>query len=114
VAPRCPADGICHDAAGSDAVLAVSDAGSKAAMHKGNRLAAVMYGAEYDDRCLRGLGQGRGVRGVRPGLQILNRRPLPPFRNCLRFDPKLPAQCRERSLRPLYCCLDDVLCRAAS
>jgi hypothetical protein len=43
-------------------------------------------------------GEGREVRGLRPGLQILDRRPLPPFRHCLRVNPKLPAQRREPSL----------------
>ena len=63
---------------------------------------------EYDDRCLLRMGQDRGVRGIRPGLLILDRRPLPPFRHRLGVDPKLPAQRRERSLRSLYCCSDGV------
>ena len=68
---------------------------------------------ECDDTCLLGLGQGRGVRGLRPGLQFLDRRPLPPFRHRLGVDPKLPAQHRERSLRSLYCCSDGVRGRGA-
>jgi hypothetical protein len=46
---------------------------------------------ECDDRCLLGFDQGGGVRGLRPGLQILDRRSLTPLRNRLRVDPKLPA-----------------------
>ncbi len=68
---------------------------------------------ECNDRCLLGLGQGRGVRGLRPGLQILNRCPLAPFCDRLRVDPQLSAQRRERSLRSLYCCSDGVRGRGA-
>jgi len=63
---------------------------------------------ECDDRRPLGFSQGRGVRGLRPGLQILNRPPLPPFCHRLRIDPKFPAQRLERSLRSLYCCSDGV------
>ena len=69
---------------------------------------------ECDDRCLLGLGQGRGVRGLRPGLQILDRRPLAPLGNRLGVDPELSAQRRERSLRSLYCCSDGVRGRGAA
>ena len=44
---------------------------------------------ECDDRCLLGLGQGRRVRGLRPGLQILDRRPLSSLGNRLGVDPEL-------------------------
>ena len=53
---------------------------------------------ECDDRRLFGFGQGRGMKDLRPGLQVLDRRPLPPFRHRLRVDPELPAQRRERTL----------------
>lgn len=42
------------------------------------------------------------MRGLRPGLQILDRRPFTPLRHRLRVDPQLTAQRRERSLRSLY------------
>src|SRR6056297_2037682 len=60
------------------------------------------------------LGQDRGARLLRAGLQILDRRPLPPLRNRLEVDPKLLAQLRERSLRSLYCSSDDVRGRGAA
>ena len=44
----------------------------------------------HNHRFLR-LGQGGGMRGLRPGLQILDRRPLPPLRDCLGVDPQLAA-----------------------
>lgn len=53
------------------------------------------------------------MRGLRPGLQILDRRPLTPLRHSLRVDPQLSAQRRERSLRSLYCCSDGVRGRGA-
>ena len=53
------------------------------------------------------------MRGLRPGLQILDRRPLAPLRDRLRVDPQLTAQRRERSLRSLYCCSDGVRGRGA-
>ena len=53
------------------------------------------------------------MRGLRPGLQILDRRPLSPLGHGLRVDPELPAQRRERSLRSLYCCSDGVRGRGA-
>jgi len=53
------------------------------------------------------------MRGLRPGLQILDRRSLTPFRDRFRVDPQLPAQRRERSLRSLYCCSDGVRGRGA-
>ena len=53
------------------------------------------------------------MRGLRPGLQILDRHPLAPLRDCLRVDPQLTAQRRERSLRSLYCCSDGVRGRGA-
>jgi len=46
---------------------------------------------EWDDRCLLGFGQRRGVRGLRAGFQILDRRSLTPLRHLLRVDTKLPA-----------------------
>ena len=53
------------------------------------------------------------MRGLQPGLQILDRRPLAPLRHRLGIDPKFPAQRRERSLRSLYCCSDGVRGRGA-
>lgn len=38
---------------------------------------------ERHNRRLLGFSQGRGMRGLRPGLQILDRRPLAPLRHCL-------------------------------
>ncbi len=64
---------------------------------------------ERDNHCLLFLGQGRGMRGLRPGLHILDCRPLTPLGNRLRVDPKFPAQ----SLRSLYCCSDGVRGRGA-
>jgi hypothetical protein len=43
---------------------------------------------ERDHGCLLCLGQGSGVRGFRPGLQILNRRSLTPLRHRLGVDPR--------------------------
>ena len=54
------------------------------------------------------LGQGGGMKRLRPGLQILNGCPLLPLCDRFRVDPQLPAQRHERSLRPLYCCSDGV------
>ncbi len=51
------------------------------------------------DHRLFGLGQGRRMRSLRCGHQILDYRPLPPSRDCCRVDPQLPGQRRERSLR---------------
>jgi len=53
------------------------------------------------------------MRGLLPGLQILDCRPLTPLRDRLRVDPEFPAQRRERSLRSLYCCSDGVRGRGA-
>src|ERR1041384_1746913 len=53
------------------------------------------------------------MRGLRPGFQILDRRPLTPLRHRLGVDPQLTAQRRERSLRSLYCCSDGVRGRGA-
>ena len=47
---------------------------------------------ERDNRRLLGFGQGRGMRGLRPGLHILDCRPLAPLRDRLRVDPQLSAQ----------------------
>lgn len=68
---------------------------------------------ERDDRRFLGFGKGRGMRGLRPGLHILDCRPLAPLRDRLRVDPQLSAQHRERSLRSLYCCSDGVRGRGA-
>ena len=84
--------------------MTVSDAGSRAATHRGSHRAAAMC----DDRRLLGFGKGRGVRGLRPGLQFLNRRPLSQFRHLLRINPELSAQRQERSFRSLYYCSDGV------
>jgi len=54
------------------------------------------------------------MRGLRPGLQILDRRLLTPLRHRLRVDPQLTAQRRERSLLSLYCCSNGVRGRGAS
>ena len=53
------------------------------------------------------------MRGLRPGLQILDGCPLTPLRHRLGIDPQLTAQLRERSLRSLYCCSDGVRGRGA-
>jgi transposase len=53
------------------------------------------------------------MRGLWPGLQILDRLALAPLRHGLGVDPQLPAQRRERSLRSLYCCSDGVRGRGA-
>jgi len=53
------------------------------------------------------------MRGLRPGLQILNRYPLSPLGDRLGIDSQLTAQRRERSLRSLYCCSDGVRGRGA-
>lgn len=43
--------------------------------------------AECDDRRLLDFGKGRGMRGLRPSLQILDHRLLTPFCHRLRVDP---------------------------
>ena len=69
---------------------------------------------ESNDSRLLGLCQDRRAWLLRPGLEILNRLALAPFRNRLRVDAQLPAQRRERSLRSLYCSSDGVRGRGAS
>ena len=54
------------------------------------------------------------MRGLRPGLHILDCRPLAPLRDRLWVDPQITAQRRERSLRSLYCCSDGVRGRGGS
>ena len=54
---------------------------------------------ESDDRRLLSLGQDRRAWLLRPGLEILNRLTLAPFRNRLRVNAKFPAQRRKRSDR---------------
>jgi hypothetical protein len=82
-------------------------------MRRGSRRAVADVPPECDNCRFFGLAQGRGMRGLRPGLQILNRRPLAPLRHGLGVDPQLSAQRRERSLRSLYCCSDGVRGRGA-
>ena len=53
------------------------------------------------------------MRGLRPGLQILDRRPFTPLRHRLGIDAQFPTQRRERSLRSLYCCSDGLRRRGA-
>ena len=53
---------------------------------------------ECDDHRLFGLCQNGGPRLRRPGLHILDRRALAPFRHRLGVDAPLAAQLRERSL----------------
>src|SRR4051812_25467908 len=53
------------------------------------------------------------MRNLRPGLQILDCRPLTPLRHRLGIDNQLSAQRREPSLRTLYRCSDSVPCRGA-
>ena len=82
---------------------------------------------ERDDHRRLSPRQDRGPRFRRPGLHILDRRPLPPLRHRLGVDPQLPAQLRERSLPlssfaskrlpgsgSLYCCSDGVRGRGAA
>lgn len=69
--------------------------------------------SECDDHRLLSFAQRRGMRGLRPGLQIFDRRSFTPLRHCLGVDPQFPAQRRERSLRSLYCCSDGVRGRGA-
>ena len=69
---------------------------------------------ESDDGRLLSLGQDRRAWLLGPGLEILNRLALAPFRNRLRVDPQIPAQRRERSLRSLYCSSDGVRGRGPS
>lgn len=66
----------------------------------------------YNHRLL-GFGQDGGMRGLRPSLQILDRRPFTPLRHRLGIDSQFPAQRRERSLRSLYYCSDSVRDRGA-
>ncbi len=54
---------------------------------------------ECHNHCLLGLGQDGGMRDLRPGLQILDRRRFPPLSDRLWVDPQLTAQRRKRSLR---------------
>jgi len=98
---------------GIGAALTGSGAGSMAAMRRGSRRVAAVCAVGTPQPLPPRLGQYRRMRGLRPGLQILDRRPLPPLRDRLRVDPQLPAQRRERSLRSLYCCSDGVRGRGA-
>ncbi|QUT05569.1 hypothetical protein KFK14_21845 [Sphingobium phenoxybenzoativorans] len=68
---------------------------------------------ERDNHRLLDFGHSCRMRGLRPGLQILDRRPLAPLHHRLGIDAQLPAQRRERSLRSLYCCSDGVRGRGA-
>lgn len=69
--------------------------------------------SECDNHRLLCFGQSCGMGGLRPGLQILDRRSLAPLGYRLRVDPQLSTQRRERSLRSLYCCSDGVRGRGA-
>ncbi len=60
-----------------------------------------------------GVAQDPGARFRRPGLALLDRRPLAPGRDRLGGDPHLPAQLRERRLRSLHCGSDGVRGRGA-
>lgn len=57
--------------------------------------------SEGDDCRLLFLSQNGRSRFLRPGLEVLDRRPLAPLRDRLEVDAQLPAQLRERSLRSL-------------
>ncbi len=82
--------------------------GIKAVIERKQRMAPERY-----DRRLFGLGQDGGPRFRRPGLHVLDRRALAPFRHSLGVDAEFPAQLRERSLRSLYCSSDGVRGRGA-
>jgi hypothetical protein len=69
--------------------------------------------SEGDDCRLFFLGQHGRSRLLRPGLHVLDRRPLAPLRDGLGVDTQFPAQRRERSLRSLYCSSDGVRGRGA-
>ncbi len=99
--------------AGSGAAPSISDAGSTAATRRGNRRAAVMCNAGMRRSLPPRLRSRWWSEGLRPGLQILDRRPLAPLGNRLGVNPELSAQRRERSLRSLYCCSDGVRGRGA-
>ena len=102
VAFQCPADGRCHGVAGSGAALTVSDAGSTAAMRRGSRSEVATCDAGMRRPLPPQLRSRSWSKRLRPGLQILNRRPLASLRYRLRVDLERPAQRRERSLRSLY------------
>jgi len=55
--------------------------------------------SEGDDCRLLFLSQNGRSRFLRPGLEVLDRRPLAPLRDRLEVDAQFPAQLRERSLR---------------
>ncbi len=82
--------------------------GIEAVVERQQRMAA-----ECRNFRLLGFRQHSGPRFYRPGLHVLDRRPLSPLRNRLGVDAQLPAQLRERSLRSLYCCSDGVRGRGA-
>jgi len=70
--------------------------------------------AERNDHSLIGLGEDRRPRLFWPGLKVLDRCPLSPFRDRLGVDAQFAAQLRERSLRSLYCSSDGVRGRGAA
>ncbi len=82
--------------------------GIKAVIQRQQRMAP-----KGNDRRLLGLRQHGGARVRRPGLHVLDRRPLPPRRHRLGIDAEFPAQLRERSLRSLYRSSDGVRGRGA-
>ena len=82
--------------------------GIKAVIQRQQRMAP-----KGNDRRLLGLRQHGGARIRRPGLHVLDRRPLPPRRHRLGIDAEFPAQLRERSLRSLYRSSDGVRGRGA-
>ena len=67
--------------------------GIEAVIKREQRMAPERY-----DRRLFGLGQDGGPRFRRPGLHVLDCRPLAPLRHRLGVDAQFPAQLRERSL----------------
>ena len=69
---------------------------------------------ERYDRRLFGHGQDGRPRFPRPGLHVLDCRPLAPLRHRLGVDAQFPTRLRERSLRSLYCSSDGVRGRGAA
>jgi hypothetical protein len=103
-----------HDAAGTCAWPSASDAEWLAAEHRGSIQRQPCMAPEGHDPRLLGLRQHGGPRFRRTGFEVLDCRPLPPFRHHLGISAEFPAQLRERSLRSLYCCSDGVRGRGAS
>ena len=70
--------------------------------------------AERDDHRFLYTAENSRTWLLRSGLAILHRLTPSPLGDGLWIDPELPAQCRGRSLRSLYCCSDGVRGRGAA